>query len=171
MSSSGLIYLFYGIAFLIILFGFAAMGTRHILRSAMYLMAVLFLSAGIYLILGAEFLAGAQILIYVGGIIVLLVFAVMLTRSQDLIVDQPLLKQKLLGAATAGTFFIVSAVLIYNSPLAVEKDLPNQVASISLLGKSFVDTGSHGYVFPFEVISFLLLGVLIGGSVIARKEK
>ena len=58
-----------------VFFGFFTVVTKHILRSAIYLMSVLFFSAGIYLLLGADFLAGAQVLIYIGGIIVLLVFS------------------------------------------------------------------------------------------------
>ena len=147
------------------------MMTKHILRSAIYLMAVLFFSAGIYLLLDAEFLAGAQVLIYVGGIIVLLVFAVMLTQSAELVEDHPTLKRKFLGALGAGVFFVVSAYLILQSPLATDQAMTGEAASIATLGKSLVDSGSSGYVLPFEVISILLLGVLIGGSVIARKEK
>ena len=163
--------LFILLASLMVVLGGFSMMTKHILRSAIFLMAVLFLSAGVYLILGAEFLAGAQLLIYVGGIVVLLVFAVMLTRSADLIEDRPTLKRKLTGALGAGSFFLFSTYLILQSPLAEQKSLTAGAASISNLGKALVDAGSNGYVLPFEVISILLLGVLIGGSVIARKEK
>src|ERR1035437_5712719 len=108
--------LFYFLAGCMAIFGCLAMGTRHILRSAIYLMVVLFLSAGVYLLLDAEFLAGAQVLIYVGGIIVLLVFAVMLTQSSALIEDHPMLKRKISGALGAGSFFAVSVYLILQSP-------------------------------------------------------
>ncbi len=162
--------IFYLLAGAMVFFGFFTVVTKHILRSAIYLMSVLFFSAGIYLLLGADFLAGAQVLIYIGGIIVLLVFAVMLTRSADLAEDHPPLTRKLFGAAGAITFFVVSAYLIEQSPLIIEKSLPSESASIASLGKSFVDIGASGYALPFELISILLLGVLIGGAVIARKE-
>ena len=151
--------------------GLFSMVTKHILRSAIYLMVVLFLSAGVYLMLDAEFLAGAQVLVYVGGIIVLLVFAVMLTQSSALIEDHPTIKRKLLGALGAGSFFAVSVYLIMQSPLVNDPVVTAETASIATLGKTLVDSGPTGYVLPFEVISILLLGVLIGGSVIARKEK
>jgi len=163
--------LFYFLAGTMAIMGLFSMVTKHILRSAIYLMVVLFLSAGVYLMLDAEFLAGAQVLVYVGGIIVLLVFAVMLTQSSALIEDHPTIKRKLLGALGAGSFFAVSVYLIMQSPLVNDPVVTAETASIATLGKTLVDSGPTGYVLPFEVISILLLGVLIGGSVIARKEK
>jgi NADH-quinone oxidoreductase subunit J len=162
--------LFYALAALMVCMGILAMATKHVLRSAVYLMAVLFFSAGLYLLLGAEFIAGAQVLVYVGGIVVILVFAVMLTRSGELLEDRPPLGRKIAGALGAAAFFACSCYALLSSPLAADKSLPGDVASIAALGKALVDPGSAGYVLPFEVISLLLLGVLIGGSVIARKE-
>jgi len=178
-TANGTEILFDFLAVLMIVLGVLTVSTEHILRSAIYLMSVLFLSAGLYLMLGAEFLAGVQVLIYIGGIIVLLVFAVMLTRSRDLQQDQPRVHRKILAALASGGFFGVSSVMVLNSPIANSPlavgtgDLVSNVttASISTIGKALVDMGGGGYVLPFEVISVLLLGVLIGGSVVARRDK
>jgi NADH:ubiquinone oxidoreductase subunit 6 (subunit J) len=79
--------LFYVIASMALALAIAVTTSRRLLRAAVYLMGVLLMSAGLYVMLGAEFLAGVQILVYVGGIVVLIVFAVMLTRSAELQMD------------------------------------------------------------------------------------
>lgn len=152
------------------LLAIAAVLTKHILRSAIYLMGVLCLSAGLYLLLDAEFLAGAQILVYVGGIVVLLVFAVMLTRSQDLDEDCPSPLRKLLGLVGASGFFAASAWMLSQSPLRSEQALAPSTVNVKSIGRAFLDAGSTGYALPFEVVSLVLLAVLIAGIVIARKE-
>ncbi len=162
--------LFYVLAGLSVFGALATVMTVHILRSAIYLMGVLCLSASFYVLLGAEFLAGIQILVYVGGIVVLLVFAVMLTRSDDLDEDRPTWPRKIVGAVGALSFFSVSAWLLSQSPFAEEKVLETSNVDIKSIGRALLDTGSNGYVLPFEVVSLLLLAVLIAGIVIARKE-
>ena len=104
--------LFYVLAAMACLMAIATVLTRHILRSAIYLMAVLCISAGFYLLLGAEFLAGAQVLVYVGGIVILLIFAVMLTRSADLEHDCPSIMRKILGFIGSASFFATSFYLL-----------------------------------------------------------
>ena len=76
--------LFYALSLAAVLSALLMVCTKKILRSAAYLMAVLSMTAGYYMLLGQEFMAGVQILVYVGGIVVLFVFAVMLTRSVEL---------------------------------------------------------------------------------------
>lgn len=166
---------FYFIAFLIVLLALATIFTKQILRSAVYLMGVLTLSAGLYLLLGAEFLAGVQVLVYVGGIIILLVFAVMLTHSEDLIEDRPSMGRKIFGAIAAIGFFGSSLWVLSQSALANDfamPALPSETAfSTATIGKALLSTESTGFLVPFELISILLLAVLIAGIVIARKEK
>jgi NADH-quinone oxidoreductase subunit J len=167
--------IFYFLATLIIILALATVFTKQILRSAVYLMGVLTLSAGLYLILGAEFLSGVQVLVYVGGIVVLLVFAVMLTQSEDLLEDRPSSKRKFLGALAAIGFFASSLWVIAQTPLVNNVPMPQMPAnsgfSIAAIGKAFLSTEANGFLVPFELISILLLAVLIAGIVIARKEK
>jgi NADH-quinone oxidoreductase subunit J len=81
---------------------------RRLLRAAVCLMGVLLMSAGLYVLLGAEFLAGVQVLVYVGGIVILIAFATMLTHSADLQADRPSVKRKVLAALAAGAFLCVT---------------------------------------------------------------
>jgi NADH-quinone oxidoreductase subunit J len=163
--------IFLGLSIASIFLALATVFTKHIFRSAIYLMGVLTLSAGFYLLLGAEFLAGVQILVYVGGIVILIVFAVMLTQSQDLLEDRPSLHRKVLGAITSLSFFGASAYSLAQSNFLQEKVIGTEPVVIANLGRAFLSTEGQGYLVPFELISLLLLAVLIAGVVLARKEK
>jgi len=161
--------LFYVLGAAAVLLALALVNTRRLLRAAIYLMGVLAASAGLYILLGAEFLAGIQVLVYVGGIVVLIVFAVMLTRSADLLVDKPTLGRMILGGATSIAFLILSATTLWFSDFGVIQDGAAPKDNTLAIGKQLLDTGANGYVLPFEIISLLLLGAIIAGIVIARK--
>ncbi|MGK5087698.1 NADH-quinone oxidoreductase subunit J [Bdellovibrionota bacterium FG-2] len=166
-----LFYLFSAIA---VFCALATVCTPRILRAAIYLMGVLGVSAGFYILLGAEFLAGVQILVYVGGIVVLLVFAVMLTRSSSLLEQRPTLSRRLVAFLLSASFFGISVGIFVNSTFNTPGNtLTAQTGQIhdstAAIGRAFLDQGEKGFVLPFEIISLLLLAALIGGIVIARK--
>lgn len=169
LSENGMFYL---LTILSAFFAVICVNTRLILRSAVYLMAVLFFVAGIYLTLGLDFLAGIQILVYVGGIVVVLVFAVMLTHSHSVAEKNPHVFRKLLGFLTAATFFLGSWWAVANTPALSAKtsELLPRTVDLKTIGRALLDFGASGYVLPFELVSLLLLAVLIGGVVIARKD-
>ncbi len=161
--------MFWVVAASTVLFALAVVNTRKLLRAAIALMAALSTTAGFYVMLDAQFLAGVQVLVYVGGIVVLIVFAIMLTRSGELLEDHPTPERRVVGAAISIMFLILSAAAVWVSPFAeysTGKTPPNDALSI---GKALLDPGPGGYVAPFEVISLLLLAAMIGGIVIARK--
>ena len=108
-------------------------------------------------------------LVYVGGIVVLLVFAVMLTRSADLLEDQPTRGRQLIGALVAGGFFALSYFVMTGPAFAGRKLSALPKNDVAAIGRALLDTGEHGYALPFEVVSLLLLAAMIGGIVIARK--
>jgi NADH-quinone oxidoreductase subunit J len=150
----------------------AVVSTRQIFRAAVYLMLVLVVTAGLYLLLEAEFLAGIQVLVYVGGIVVVMVFAVMLTSSVELQETPAPLSRRLLGVLVSSGFFAVSAAAIVATPFATSAAPGLPVATIEAtpaIGEALLDAGATGYVLPFELISLLLLTAVIGGIVIARK--
>jgi NADH-quinone oxidoreductase subunit J len=170
LTESLLMSPFFWLALMCGLFAVATVATKHILRSAISLMAVLLLSAGLYLLLGAEFLAGVQVLVYVGGVVVLLVFAVMLTKTEALNEDRPSLTRKALGFFSAASFFTVSAWAMNDVPVMSATIENTPLAGVKEIGRAFLDYTASGYVLPFEVISLLLLAVLIAGIVLARKD-
>jgi NADH-quinone oxidoreductase subunit J len=161
--------LFYVLGAAAVLLALAVVNSRRLLRAAIYLMGVLAMSAGLYILLGAEFLAGIQVLVYVGGIVVLIVFAVMLTRSADLLIDKPTLGRMVLGGVTSIAFLILSAAILWFSDFPAIQDGAAPKDNTLAIGRQLLDTGAGGYVLPFEIISLLLLAAVIGGIVIARK--
>jgi NADH-quinone oxidoreductase subunit J len=161
--------LFYVLGAAAVLLALAVVNSRRLLRAAIYLMGVLAMSAGLYILLGAEFLAGIQVLVYVGGIVVLIVFAVMLTRSADLLVDKPTVGRMILGGTTSIAFLILSGLIFWSSNFQPHPGAAAPSDNTLAIGRQLLDTGAGGYVLPFEIISLLLLAAIIGGIVIARK--
>lgn len=162
-------FMFYALSSASIILALMVVNTRHILRAAVYLMGVLITSAGLYLLLGAEFLAGVQILVYVGGIVVLLVFAVMLTTTLNTLDEKPSLSRKLIGGIASVLFLAGMIWAIKKQNFPVMGDLTTSATDITTIGTLLLDRGSKGYLLPFEIISVLLLATIIGGIVVARK--
>lgn len=138
---------------------------RNIFYSALLLIGCLFTVAGFYVLLEAPFLAAVQVLIYVGAIAVLIIFAVMLT--ENLMHKQRAWNEQWWVAVLVA--LVLGAVLLYVvvgaqwqlSDAAIPGD------AIAALGQSLMST----YVLPFEVASVLLLMALIGAIIIAREQK
>ncbi len=161
--------IFWAVASATVLLALAVVNTRKLLRAAIALMGALSSTAGLYAMLDAQFLAGVQVLVYVGGIVVLIVFAIMLTRSGELLEDNPTFQRKIMGAILSISFLALSGTAVWVSPFAAAaagKPTSNDALSI---GTALLDQGPGGYVAPFEVISLLLLAAMLGGIVIARK--
>jgi NADH-quinone oxidoreductase subunit J len=145
----------------------AVVTARNVVHAALYLVVTLLSVGGVYLLLGAEFTAWVQILIYVGAIVILFLFGLMLTKApigRDTLDNQ----QRWIGAVVAVGVFAGLTFLVQRAfPLA---DASNRLGSFS------GDTGTvgtalfHTYVLPFEAISYLLLAALIGAIVLARKD-
>ncbi len=145
---------------------------RNLFRSAIALMASFLGVAGLYILLDAGFLAVAQIIVYIGAISILIIFAIMMTRRMMQTVESPFNPRPISGAIAA---VAVSALLIF---IAVSTWPDVQAAnvsdivlrgSVSEMGRSLVSPDA--YVIPFEVASVLLLAALIGAVAIARPEK
>ena len=143
----------------------AAVSARNLFRAALGLAVALFGVALLYLFLEAEFLAVVQILVYVGAILTLLVFGVMLTaRIADPSVSR-WNRQVWAGLAVSAALGLGLAHLLFHAPW------PAPVAGIAppdlpALGETLLS----GYLLPFEVLSVLLLGALVGAVFIARKD-
>ena len=163
--------LFFAFALFAVLLAVGVVTTRRILRAAVYLTGVLFCGAVFYLLLQAEFLAGVQVLVYIGGIVVLLVFAVMLTSSTELLEDQPSRARRFVGLTSAMAFFVLTAVALLNSDFGFLQSPERTESDVHEIGRRLLDSGPGGYVLPFEVISVLLLASVIGGIVVARKVR
>ena len=161
--------MFYGLGVAVVLLALIAVNARQLLRAALALMGMLALSAGYYVMLHAEFLAGVQILVYVGGIVVLIVFAIMLTRSSELLEDHPKPTTRLLGAIFSISFMVIAGLALRGTHFDVAETATPAADEVHAIGTALLDRGGDGYLVPFEVISLLLLVAVIGGTVVARK--
>ncbi len=157
--------LFYVIAAAMGVSAIRVVTTKNIVHAALYLVIVLAGVAAQYVLLAAEFTAVVQVLVYIGAIIVLFLFGIMLTRARigkenDLDNDQ-----RFVGALVAVALAGFLGAILWNG---FEKTkLPaGRVQTSSEVGMSIF----RDYVIPFEVISILLLAALIGAIVIARRD-
>jgi len=138
---------------------------RNIVRSAFALLATFFSVAVFYVLLGADFLAGAQVLIYVGGILTLLLFGVMLTnRIYDLDLRTESF-QVVPGALVSVAVFVTLVSVVLKTPwrhASIIEDGP----TTARIGQALMTD----YVFPFEVVSVLLLVALLGAAMLVRRR-
>jgi NADH-quinone oxidoreductase subunit J len=144
--------------------------TRHLVHAALWLVVTLGSIAGCYLLLSAEFVAWVQVLIYVGAVVVLLLFGLMLTRapicaSNELDSSRG---QRLAAAVTAGGTAAVLVTSLVDAFHGAHIDLSDDrvAGSSRTVGQAVF----RGWVLPFEVLSLLLLAALVGAIVLSRRD-
>jgi NADH:ubiquinone oxidoreductase subunit 6 (subunit J) len=138
---------------------------RSLIYSAFALLFTFFGVAGLYLLLGADFLAATQLMIYVGGILVLLLFGVMLTHKLYDLDLKSEVTQPLAGVIVAAGLLVVLGTTALRTPWpAIERPPAPTTAEIGqlLLGR---------YLLPFEAASVLLLVALVGAALIVRRRR
>ena len=140
---------------------------RNVIHAALYLVATLLGAGVLYVLLLAEFVAWVQVLVYVGAIVILMLFGLMLTRA-------PIGKgnfdndQRLLAALCAGAVFGVTSWLVVDAFRGQKINLAvDRPATSENIGEIIFSS----YVLPFEVVSVLLLAALVGSVVIARRDE
>jgi NADH-quinone oxidoreductase subunit J len=138
---------------------------KNIVRAAVALIFSFCGMAALYVLLDAEFLAAVQVLIYVGGITILLLFAIMLTsriaaKTARVVNDQVVL------SAIVAVGLAVGLIYASTSGLAAIAGPPRLPETAPFLGRALLTT----YALPFEVVSVLLLAAMIGAIVLARKD-
>jgi NADH-quinone oxidoreductase subunit J len=139
--------------------------SRNVVHAALMLVVALAGAAALFLMLGAEFVAWTVVLVYIGAVVVLFLFGIMITRAPTR-VDSVRLDHKRRWPAlvvAVGTFATIATV----TTIAFEDErMPEGVARTGDLGEVLFSR----FVVPFEVVSFVLLAALIGGIVLARKD-
>jgi NADH-quinone oxidoreductase subunit J len=165
---------FYLIAATIVFSAIRVVTTHNVVHAALYLVAVLAAVAGEYILLTAEFVAAAQVLVYIGAIVVLFLFGVMLTRAK-LGRDQELTNRKAVlgGALTALLLLGVMGYSLIDEYGWTRTPLPHDTRLVTVNGSNTAtvsDTLFRSYLVPFEVASVLLLAALVGAIVLARKD-
>ena len=157
--------LFFLIAALVVLSGYWVVMSPNLVHSAVSLLFTLFGVAGLYVYLYADFIAVSQVIIYVGGILVLIIFGVMLTNK----LDDPKLSNQSQNQLIAGVFRLALLVfqfqIIFNTKWNVQ-DLITRESTVNEIGYMLLTD----YLLPFEVVSVLLLAALIGAAMLSRKK-
>ena len=160
----GIAIAFWILASLAVISAAAVILLRDIFRASLFLILSFLSVAGIYIVLQADFLAVAQVLIYVGAISVLLIFAIMLTR--DTRQGNPSNRLSIPGAFLAGVIFSAIIVAIFTTDWPLSSEAPPESTTELLADALF-----NRFVLPFEVASVLLLAAMIGAIVIARQRE
>lgn len=142
--------------------GLGVVTTSNVAYATIFLLVSLLAVAGLYVLLLAEFLALVQVLIYGGAIIIVLLFALMLTRIEDFshLIDNP---QKPLAAAAAAGLFVLLATILVKS--GIKSDELHNIDLVQLGNELF-----SSWVIPFEIAGVLLLVVLLGVVVITHSD-
>ncbi len=164
------------VALAIIICSILAVTTRKILRSATYLLFTLFGAAIIYFMMDYEFLGAVQIAVYAGGIVVLFVFAILLTSQPGKNSEKLESRRKGWGIlAAVATACVTGWALVSRccSLMASKPELMGakpemEFLTMKKLGLEMLS--NSGYLLPFEAISVLLLACIIGGVAVARKR-
>jgi len=143
--------------------------SKHIIHSALYLALALLCVATYFILLKAEYLAVVQIMVYIGAVVVMILFALMLTRTHVGEVTNISNKQVWIAGAISILLCWALVIIIYMARSGF-----TWISSDKIPVLSIKDLGSilfSKYVLPFEIISLLILGALIGSVVLAMKEK
>jgi len=165
---NGATIIFYLLAALTLGCGILSVSTRQIFRAAIYLLFSLIGIAGIYFWLDYQFIAAVQIVVYVGGIVVLIIFSIFLTQQAGEKLAKQKIGRKIFSALAVFCGFALTMLQIYQHTFYASGNEPVPV-TVANIGTRMLSTQGEGYALPFEVVSILLLAALIGCIVIAMK--
>ena len=160
--------LFYLVAFLTILFSLLVIFTKNPVYSVLYLIATFFTFTIHYILLNAQFLAVVNFIVYMGAIMVLFLFVLMLMNlNKD---TEPMKSNlvKIIGVIAGGTFLVTLVGSVNAIQTSAVSTLPNSdIGLVENLGKVLFSE----FLLPFEVSSILLLSAMVGAVLLAKKDK
>lgn len=155
----------------------SVVSTKNIMHACVYLLCSLIGVAGLYLTLGADFVAATQLVVYVGGVVILMLFAVMLTGGVDFISKNSSERSPLMGSTKSYVIASFTAIVFSMSLLKLlsgvfkNKDLIKELGPVAPTVDKIGELLVTDHVLAFEISSVLLLGALIGAATIARPRK
>lgn len=152
---------------LIVASAIAAMSLRNLVHCALCLTVTFAGLAVLFVLLGAEFAGLVQLLVYVGAVAILIVFAILLTRSGGPAKDSQCSSSLVMGIGIAVMVFGSVAFSILSSVIATRPITPKYRPTVNQIGEQLMTS----YVLPLEVIALLLTAALIGAVIIAMKEE
>jgi NADH-quinone oxidoreductase subunit J len=160
---------FYILALIMVVFAFASVTSRKMLRSVVYLLFVLIGVAGIYFLIDYNFLAAIQLTVYAGGIIVLIIFSVLLVHHIEMELEIAKKSRQIVTGLLCLLGLGVFLATIYSYDFKVVEN--TKITTVSDIGMQLLSYENGGYILPFEVISILLLAAMVGAIIIGKGEK
>ncbi len=157
---------FFILSFLLIISAIAAMSVRNLIHCALYIV-ISFATVGvIFVYQGAEFVGLVQILVYVGAVAVLIVFAILLVRGSDFGQMPSFIRSWKIGVLISALLFVTIVLCVLNSenPVGLES---NKTVKVEVIGKELMTK----YILPLEVIGLLLTTALLGGVLLVKRDK
>jgi len=158
--------IFYLLAALTLVSAVMAVSTRQIFRAAIFLLFTLVGIAGLYFWMQYEFIAAVQIIVYVGGITVLIIFSIFLTQQAGELLPKQKAGRLLFSALAVFCGFALTMLQVYQHTFTGNISQPLE-PTVFNIGTKMIGVNDGGYALPFEVVSILLLAALIGCIVIA----
>lgn len=158
-------FVFWLLAILSVGAALAVVFLRNVFRAALALVLCFLIVAGLFITLSADFLAAVQVLIYIGGISVLIVLAIMLTR--DVQQGSPANRLRIPALIVAVLFFGVIAFALVSTPWQISTVTPTEPTTPALADKLM---GEGGFILPVEIAAVLLLAVMLGAIVLMREK-
>ena len=155
------------LSFLAIMFALMVVFSKNPVNSVLYLVLTFFCIAGHYLLMNAQFLAVVHIAVYAGAIMVLFLFVIMLMNLNQDSEPQKTALSKLISGVIGGLLLIVLvAALRGTEQLNITQNGHSDIGLVKNLGRVLFKE----YLFPFEIVSILLLSALVGAIMIGKKE-
>jgi len=167
---SGSTIIFYMLAALTLVSGVLAVTTRQIFRAAIFLLFSLIGIAGLFFWMQYDFIGAVQIVVYVGGITVLIIFSIFLTQQAGELLPKQKIGRQVFSALAAFCGFALTMLQLYQHSFKQTTDQPIE-PSVANIGNQMLGVEENGFALPFEVISMLLLAAMIGCIVIALRSK
>lgn len=161
--------IFAALAALSLLSAILAATAPKIVHAAFGLMAAFFGIGGLYAFAGADFLALTQIIVYVGGILVLLVFGILLTSRTRFALGLESRPRAFWPFLAGGAFFFGMLMAIRSSSFNTTDAVADPEPTTAAIGRAFLDPNQH--LVPFELASVLLLSALVGAAYLARRRR
>ena len=167
---SGSTIIFYMLAALTLVSGLLAVTTRQIFRAAIFLLFSLVGIAGLFFWMRYDFIAAVQVVVYVGGITVLIIFSIFLTQQAGELLPVPKPGRQVFAALAAFCGFALTLLQISQHSF-IKTSYETLEPSVVSIGSAMLGVEENGFALPFEVVSILLLSAMIGCIVIALRSK
>jgi NADH-quinone oxidoreductase subunit J len=168
MSASAIA--FYLMAAFILITGILTVTTKKLFRAAIWLLFSLIGIAALYFWMEVEFAAAVQVIVYVGGIVVLIIFSIFLTNQEGVNMPSALSKRSLFAGLAVVSAAAYTCLLLCNHYWMKGSDVAFD-PSVNKIGHLLVANTPESFVLPFELVSVLLLAAMVGCIVIAMKAK